>query len=89
MVLVEIKDLNALIKDKTFFEQPIKKKQEAYEQPVQILKNNHYATGKLLNYLYHQNHHKLIGIDLSRKKMPVFMNKIDFTTRLSVKTLIT
>ena len=26
MVLVEIKDLNALIKDKAFFEQPIKKK---------------------------------------------------------------
>ena len=30
MLLVEIKDFNALIDNKQFFDQPVKKKQEAY-----------------------------------------------------------
>ena len=31
MLLVEIKDLNALIENKPFFDHPVKNKQEAYE----------------------------------------------------------
>ena len=30
-------------------------------------RNNHYATGNLLEYLNHQKCYKLIGIDLSRQ----------------------
>ena len=67
MPLVEIKDFDALIDNKPFFEQPVKKKQEAYEKLVEMSRNNNYTTGNLLDYLYHQKYHKLIGIDLSRQ----------------------
>ena len=29
--------------------------------------NNDYTTGNLLDYLYHQNYYKLIGMDLSKQ----------------------
>ena len=60
MSLVEIKDFNVLIDNKPFLYQPIKNKQEAYEKPVEISRNNDYTTENLLGYLYHQNYHKLI-----------------------------
>ena len=36
--LVETKDFNALIDNKPFFNQPVKKKQEAFEKLVEISK---------------------------------------------------
>ena len=54
MSLVEIKDFNALIDNKPFFDQPVKNKQEAYEKLIEILNNDDYITGKLLDYLYYQ-----------------------------------
>ena len=39
MPLIEIKDFNALIDNKSFFDQPVKNKQEAYEEPVEISRN--------------------------------------------------
>ena len=56
MPLVEIKDFNALIDNKPFFNQPVKNKQEAYEKLIEMLRNDNYTTGKLLDYLYHQTH---------------------------------
>ena len=44
MPLVEIKDFNALIDNKPFFDQPVKNKQEAYEKIIEISKNDNYAT---------------------------------------------
>ena len=67
MLLVEIKDFNALINNKPFFDQPVKNKQEAYEKLIEMSRNDDYSTRSLLNYLYHQKHYKLIGIDLSRQ----------------------
>ena len=67
MPLVEIKDFKILIDNKLFFDQPVKNKQEAYEKCIEISRNNDYTTGNLLDYLYHQNYSKLIGIDLSRQ----------------------
>ena len=65
MSLVEMKDSNALIDNKPFFDQPVKNKQEAYEKLAQISRNYDYTTWNLLDYLFHQNNYKLIGIDLS------------------------
>ena len=65
--LVEIKDFNILVDNKPPFNQPVKNKQEAYEKHIEMSKNNDYTTGNLLDYLYHQNYYKLIGIDLSRQ----------------------
>ena len=33
---------------------------------VEMSRNNDYARGNLLDYLYHQNYYKLIGVDLCR-----------------------
>ena len=64
---MEIKDLNALIDNTPFFNQPIKNKQEAYENLVKISINDDYTTGNLLDYLHYQKY-KLIVIDVSRQE---------------------
>ena len=66
MSLIETKDLNALIDNEPFFDQPLKKKQEAYEKLIEMSRNDDYTTGNLLDFSYHQYYHKPIGIDLSR-----------------------
>ena len=57
---------NPLIENKLFFVQPVKHKQEAYENHIEMSRNDDYTTRNLLDFLYHQNYYKLIGIDLSR-----------------------
>ena len=42
-------------------------------------RNDDYTTGNLLDYLYHQNYYKLIGIDLSRQKNTNIRQQINFT----------
>ena len=66
MPLVEIKVFNALIDNKPFFDWPVKNRQKAYEKLNEMSRNNDYTTGNLLDYSYHQNYYKVIGIDLSR-----------------------
>ena len=53
MLLVEIKDFNALINNKPFFGQLVKNKQEAYEKLIEMSRNDDHTTGNLLDYLYH------------------------------------
>ena len=64
---VEIKDFNVLIDGKSFFDVPVKNKEEAYEKIMSISKNNDYTTGNLLDYEYFSKHYKLIAIDLSKQ----------------------
>ena len=64
MPLVEIKDFNALIDNKPFFDQPVTNKQESYKKLIEMSRNDNDTTGNLLHYLYHKNYYKLIGIDL-------------------------
>ena len=64
---VEIKDFNVLIDGKSFFDVPVKNKEEAYEKIMSISKNNDYTTGNLLDYEYFSKHYKLIVIDLSKQ----------------------
>ena len=60
--------LMMLIDNKTFFDQPVKNKHEAYEKPVEMSRNNDYITGNVLDYSYHQNYYKLrLSIDLLRQ----------------------
>ena len=82
MPLLEIKGFNALIDNKTFFDQPGKSKQEAYEKLIEMSRNNGYTTGDLLGYLYHQKYYKLIGKDLSGQKNSSIPQKIIFTGQL-------
>ena len=80
--LVEIKDFNALIDNKPFFDQPVKKKQEWYEKLIEMSRNDDYTTGNLLDYFYHQNYYKRIGIDLSRQTNTNSPQQINFTGKL-------
>ena len=45
---------------------PLIEIKEAYEKLIEMSNNDDYTIGYLLDYLYHQNYYKPIGIDLSR-----------------------
>ena len=45
-------------------------------------RNNDYTTGKLRNYLYHQNYYKLIDIDLLRQANTSIAQQINFIGKL-------
>ena len=62
---VEIKDFNVLVDGKSFFDVPVKNKEEAYEEITEISKNNDSTTGSLLDYEYFSKHYELFAIDLS------------------------
>ena len=82
MLLIEIKDFNALMDNKPFFDQPIKNRQEAYEKLIEMSRNDDYTTRNLLDYLYHQNHYKVIYIDLSRQINTSILQQITFIGKL-------
>ena len=63
---VEKKHFNLLTDGKSFFEIPIKNKEEACEAIIKMSKNN-YTTGNSLDYEYFNGHYKLIAIDLSKQ----------------------
>ena len=65
MPFVEMKSFNELIDNKPFFHHPVKNKLEAYEKRIKMSQNDECTTGNLLDFSYHQNYYKLIGIDLS------------------------
>ena len=62
MPLVEIKDFNKLIDNKLFFDQPIKRKQEAYEKLVKMSRKNDYAMGNLYDYPHHKKYYKQMSL---------------------------
>ena len=82
MPLIEIRDFNALIDNKQFFDQPVKSKEEAYKKLIEMSRNDDYTTGNLLDYLCHQNYYKIIGIDLSRQTNTCVPQQINSTGKL-------
>ena len=64
---VEIKDFHVLIDGKSFFETPIKNKEEENEENIEMSRKNYYTTGNLLDYGYFSKHYKLIAMDLANK----------------------
>ena len=75
MPLAEVKDFNALIDKKSFFDQPVKNKQDAYEKLIEMSRNDDYTTGNLLDLSYRQNDYKRIVIGLFRQKIRVILSK--------------
>ena len=45
-------------------------------------KNDDYTTGNVLDFSYHQNYYKLIGIDLSRQTNTNISQWINFSEKL-------
>ena len=64
---VKIKDFNALLVGKRFFDVPVKNKERTCQKNIEMSKNNDYTTGNLLDYEYFSKDHKLIPIDLSKQ----------------------
>ena len=80
-----MKDFHVLTDGKSFFEIPVKNKEEAYEAIIEMSKNNDYTTGNLLDYEYFKDNYKLIAIDLSKQiklKNPDLKQQINFIGRL-------
>ena len=68
ILLVKIKDFNASTDNKPLFDQPVKKKQEAYERLIEMSRNDDYDNGKLIRIFVSSNYYKLISTDLSRQE---------------------
>ena len=64
---VQMKDFNVIIDKKSFFDQPVKIEEEAYEKIIEIGRNNEYNTGNVLGYEYFKKHYRLIAIDFSKQ----------------------
>ena len=62
---VEIKGFNVLIDGKSFFDLPIKNKEETYEKIMSMSRNNDYATVNSLDFAYFNENYRLTATDLS------------------------
>ena len=51
--------------------------------------NDNYVTGNLLDYLYHQNYYKFIGIELSKQTNTSIAQQINFVGKLEEDEAIT
>ena len=47
---VQIKNFNAIVDGKSFFDLPVKNEEEAYEKIIEMGRNSEYNTGNLLDY---------------------------------------
>ena len=77
-----MKDFSLLIDNKPVFDLQVKNKQDAYEKPVEMSRNNDYTTGNLLDYLYHEKYCKFNVIDLSRQTNTSIPQQINFVVKL-------
>ena len=84
---VMVKDYNVIIDKSAFFDLPIKTEEKAYEQIIDISRNNEY-TGNLLDYDHFKKYYKLIAIDLSKQqvlqKNEDLIQQINFIGRLEL-----
>ena len=83
---VKIKDFNVSIDGKSFFDAPVKNKEEAYKNFFEISKSGYYATGILMDYEYLSKRYKLVPIDLSKQielGNPNLNQKISFIGKLA------
>ena len=66
---MEIKDYNAVIEGRNFFDQSIKNDLETYDNIKKIVtdQGDDYTTECLLDYPYFKQHCKLIAVDLIKQ----------------------
>ena len=84
MSLVEVKNFNALIHNKSFFDELVKNKQEVYEKLIKMSRNDEKLYNrKLINYFScHQNSYKFIAFGLSRQTNVSIPQQINFIENL-------
>ena len=64
--IVEIKDFNVSIDERSFFDLPIKN-EEAYKKIIEMSRNNDYTTVNFLDFAYFKENYKLTATDLSKQ----------------------
>ena len=79
---VKIKDFNVVIDGKSFFDLPVKNKEEAYKKIIELSNNNDYTTGNLLDFIYFKENYNLIEIDLSKQTKLKDPQQINFIGKL-------
>ena len=73
-IITPLVEINALINNKPFFDQPVKNKQEAYEKLIEMSRND---AIQQVDWLYYQKYDKLIGKDTYQDKhIREFLNKL-------------
>ena len=53
--------------EKVFFDLPVKNEEETYKKSIEMIGNNDYTTGNLLDFAYFKKNYRLIAIDLSKQ----------------------
>ena len=81
----EIKDFNVLNHRKSFFDLPVKSKEEAYEKIIDMSWNNDYTTGNLLDFAYFKENYQLIATDLSKQTNLKNPQQISLFQNLKIK----
>ena len=61
-----------LIDGKSFFDVPVKNKDEAYENIMRVSKNNDYTTVNFLDYEYFAKHYKLTALILRYQQVILY-----------------
>ena len=59
---VRINDFNVLTDGKSFFDLSVRNEEEAYEKIIEIINNNGYTTGNILDFADYKKHYKLIAM---------------------------
>ena len=80
MSWAQIKYFNALIDNKPFFDQPVKRKREVYVKLIGVSRNDDHTTGELLDY--YQIYHASIGTDVSRQTNTSIPQQTNFAGNL-------
>ena len=60
----------------------VKNEEETYKKNIDILNNNDYTTGSLLDFAYFKENYRLISIDLSKQNKLKDPQQISFIGRL-------
>ena len=90
---VDIKDYNAIIDGRNFYDNNINSDVEKYTElkKVMIGKGDDYTTGSLLDYDYFKKNYKLVAIDLSKQKEldadPRAIQQIQFKCKFDVESM--
>ena len=91
---VDIKDYNAIIDGRYFYDNNINSDVEKYTElkKVMIGKGDDYTTGSLLDYDYFKKNYQLVAIDLSKRKEldadPRAIQQIQFKCKFDVESMI-
>ena len=79
---VQIKDFNALIDGKSFFDLPVKNGEKACEKIIEMSNNNDYITGNLLDFANYKENYRLNAINLSKQTKFKDLQQINFIGKI-------